>query len=650
MRFPALVAIAALVAACAAGGGATPPVQASAALVLSAGMVPLEPSSEGLVPSAPALDRLGIQGVAEVFDLTTPPGEPFSINALTRAEANEGDVKLCVAHVTDGGATPSGGPETLGFAGILPDAEAPAANGPWLEVSGDGYCRMTLQGAIEAEQVLAICAESDDGKTVVLVRLSLGDESVINGTGPATPVQDDYPGVLETATLYSSDSFLFGQPTVAAVGDTTTVVVFDGDRSDPERFERREVRLQHDRATGAVTNGGSTPVVESFPGWRDHEIAARGDVLAVVRSGGGEVLVRVSFDGGRTFGQAASFPSGSDEFSPRLVQTAIGADFRLAVLFWRFHGDFSSDLVLVEGAPSPAGDPTAYAFGAEQLLFHDDESVLPLILGAAYSDGGDLVVGYAFTRFGSGEDPGSATVTTETHCATRLLGGAFEDVLVESEDVTGFDPSVSLVGQGASMRIFLAYEAGDGVRMRTSADGGRSFSEATVGGGAGANMPTVVAREQEGKLRVDLLFLVPADAGLELHLRHWDDFGNAPSGDFRIVKATTTAIPPEPGGEPGQDPNAPPDRDDPSNEFPGGVFFGGFEEFSMTQVAWFGYDATLAGDDVVVVFDEETTDFGGFGFEPPVGGDPIPFSEDNLEPVPSPDPMHAHQLKLVRLD
>jgi hypothetical protein len=91
----------------------------------------------------------------------------------------------------------------------------------------------------------------------------------------------------------------------------------------------------------------------------------------------------------------------------------------------------------------------------------------------------------------------------------------------------------------------------------------------------------------------------------------------------------------------------------------------------VTQVSWFGYDATVDGDDLVVVVDEETTQMydviilgddvrgapGGAGAGAPAAGEmdfvpaePPPLAPGLTEPVRAPDPLHRHQLRLMRLD
>jgi hypothetical protein len=325
--------------------------------------------------------------------------------------------------------------------------------------------------------------------------------------------------------------------------------------------------------------------------------------------------LRISFDGGATFPQTHAFVTGFFDWSFRLAQVAFGPSDEMALLFWRAKADDSSDLVLVEATPSARdskGRPLAYHFGGERVLFEGGgrggpaismdnlEYFVPLIIGAQYSEGGDLVVAYGYTQF---TDDGERIHSfTETRCLSRLFGSSvFLDVRVEREDDTlGFDPSVSLLGHGDTMTVFVAYEASDGVRMRVSRDAGRTFSEAGLAGGPGAHLPSVFARIESGATRVDLLYITPTASGNALHVRHWDDFGIAPSRDYRIADAG------------------------PAGEGAGA----GVEK----QVGWFGYDATLDGDDVVVVYVEEVIDrFGVLG-------------------TGYPAPVHLRALELVRLD
>ena len=95
-------------------------------------------------------------------------------------------------------------------------------------------------------------------------------------------------------------------------------------------------------------------------------------------------------------------------------------------------------------------------------------------------------------------------------------------------------------------------------------------------------MPTVFAREIEGKTVIDVLYLAQADEGLELHVAHWDDWGVMPVVRYRLTRATM-----EDGGL------LPPDR--PMPGAPEGMMPPGYG-FKITQVAWFGYDAVLDGE------------------------------------------------------
>ena len=238
----------------------------------------------------------------------------------------------------------------------------------------------------------------------------------------------------------------------------------------------------------------------------------------------------------------------------------------------------------------------------------------------------------------------------------RTWGGEFTDVLVDEEVIVGKDPSVAVLGSGASMQVFYAYEGSDGVRLRVSADGGRTFGAPVAVGDASSSVPTVLARDQDGKARVDLLYLSQGEAGCELRVLHWDDFGSGPPTDHRLTTAETI-------------PSASTPRDRP---VPGAGIAAMPPEvgFRVREVAWSGYDAVVDGDDVVVVYDEVTYDawtilLGGWfmdgregapggavlgagdGFEP---AEPPTLAPGLTEPVPAPDPDHMHQLKMLRLD
>lgn len=629
-------------------GAATP-------LVLSAGVETIDPAPDDTISSSVDLSRLGIVGVSAVYDLTTPADEPLEFSIISQSPGNSGAVRVSLAHALDGGATPTRGVESVSIAGIIPSGTGFASRGTWLDVNGDGFARLTLQGAVSQEQVFAVGASTAAGDEYALVRIRIGPLSAVN---VVRQTAGDYPGVVESVTLYSSDSWMFGLPTVAVSGDRTSIVTYEGDRSDPQLSTRYEMRLQYDSASGQVTGGGSQEPSLDSGNWRDHEIAALYNVLGVVAGGTDSVTVKLSFDRGATFGQVETVSSGT-MYTSRLVQIAMALDYTLAVVFWRDDAD-SSDLILLEGRPSAfgaAGSPTAFSFDAPKVLAAYSPRVSPVIMGVQYSDGGDLVVGYGYTQTTRQPD-GRWSQLTQYRCIVRPYGsGYYEDetwdTLVEEDLITGYDPSVSLLGQGNGLTIFFAYEAVGGIRLRVSTDAGRTFSAPIDAGDPFAQMPAVFARIQNGQTRVDLLYLQPGGNGSELLLRHWDDFGTTPGTDHRLTRAVRVPSASLPPGtvSPGTSGMVAPDYGT-----------------RITQVAWFGYDATLDGDDVVLAYDEVTYDaywvctlmvgspivgapaagFGGGGSFTPA--DPPPLAPGLTEPVPPPDPDHMHQLRFLRLD
>jgi hypothetical protein len=637
------------------GDGAAGP---GSPLVLVAGMVAVAPSEPG--PWAEAIDfaRLGLprSSVDAHYDLSTPAGEPFLFDLVSRRPGNAGEVRVSLAHAADDGNVPAGGLESMAAAGIAPMAPGLRNRAPWLEALGDGFSRVSVRGAVAREQVFAVRARAGDRDTAVLVRVRPGPESAIN---LAARPGSDHPGILDSRTIYSSDSWAFGLPAVASSGDRTTVVAYEGDLADPLRGGRYEMRLQVDGVQGTVTGGASEEAGPDSGNWRDHEVAGLFNTLALVRSGSGAVTLRLSFDRGATFSQEEVLGGEARDgwFLPRLAQVAMAADYGLAVLYWWSGPEGRTDLVLVEGRPSAfdgGGSPSRYAFDPPVVLRGAGGDVSPSLTGACWSEAGDLVVGYAFTRFTSDPVDRTWTSTTQTRCAVRPWGGEFHDTLVEEDVIVGKDPSVAVLGGGPALRVLLAYEASDGVRLRTSEDAGMSFGPPLRVGDESASVPTVLAREQGGRARVDVLYQHQGREGCELRTLHWDAFGEGDASDWRL----TTAEWIESAGVP---------KDRP---LPGAGFAAPAPEsgYRVREVAWLGYDAHLDGDDVVVVYDEVTYDawtmvLAGWGPGVPAAGGvilddadgflpatPPPLAPGLTEPVPPPDPDHMHQLKMLRLD
>ena len=628
--------------------GRSNPTPPAIPMVLAAGMDSLAALS--LTPTFPVdLERLDISRVDRVYRLTTPADTPFCFDVMSRADGNVGSVRVSLAHAANKGIAPTGGPDSLADVGCIPAATGIVRQALWLHAFGDGFARMTLRGKVTSDQLLAFETRSDTGATIALVQIAIGPKSAINR---AANIGTMHPGIIQNKTLYSSDSWQFGLPTVAVSGDRTSVVVYEGDRTDVTLPHRYEMRLQHDHKADKITGGGSAEASADSGHWRDHEIAALFNVLALAHSGTNQVRLKLSFDRGATFAQTVNL--GYASWSTRLVQIAMAADYSLAVLFWR-PALGGSELVLVEGRPSAAdanGSPTWFSFDAPQSMFQTDRDATPLLTGAAWSEGGDLVVGHASTTVRPGPDR-NWIATTEFWCAVRPWGGKFASKLLDSDILVGRDPSVAVLGSGTDLRIFYAYEGLQGVRMRVSNDAGQTFTPAVTIGTPGAHTPTVFARKRvkgriKGGPRVDVVYLTNGGFGSELHLTRWVDFGESSPEDFRLTTSAMASSAKAGGG---------------GNQRTGPINIG----YRLKHVAWLGYDAVLDGDEIVVVYDEETYDAAfvflnawnrGRGMVSPTALNspvfrpvtPPPLAPGMTKPVPAPVATHRHQLKLLRLE
>ncbi len=641
------------VPACSGGGpgGDEGAVLAAVPLLLSAGLIQIDPADEDLLSALVNLARLGVtaKDIELAYELTTPAGVAFSFDVLTREAGSTGPVRVSVAHAADGGVVPIGGVETLAGAGVVPSATGTTTRGTWIDARGDGFARVTVRGAIQRDQVLAIQTGTGEGVCTALVRVSVGATSAIN---PNQDVAAEYEGIQERTAIYSSDSWLFGLPTAAVSGDRTSIVVYDGDHANPHAPGRVELRVQVDHTTGAVTGGATEDVGTDSGNWRDHEIAALFNVLAVVQLTPDGLVVRLSFDRGATFGQEFSLPDAGG--TGRLCQIAMAADYSLAVSWWETSSDGIGELMLLEGRPSAfdaTNSPTAFTFDAPTTLHRTGPNATPVIVGMAWSDGGDLVVGYGYTSFESLPDRSWRT-TTRYGCTVRLFGGAFRDSIVEENEVVGRDPSVALIGQGTSLRILYAYETGSGIRLRDSRDAGTTWSAPRDIGKPGAHLPTVFARDLGGQTRVDVLYLAYTK-GNELWLTHWDDYDSTAPQDHRLTEAEFGDV-----------------TGDGSGDGRGGVPLPLVAVpavgFKVTEIAWFGYDAVLVDDEIVVVYDEQTYDgvvfFGAPFFDDGAGSaapsaegdgfkaaDRPPLAAGLTEPLRAPNDGDLHTMYMLRI-
>jgi hypothetical protein len=638
----ALLISLAVVAACSKSNGRTADTTATARLLVTAGTNQLDPSPAAR-PSVASAEVAGAP-IATYYRLTTPASVPFAFDLVSWSVGAAGSSQVSIRHLRDGNSVANGDSSMI-KAGVLPQGNGLVRGGGWLGARGDGFVRLGLQGSITENQLFAVAA---DGNEVALVEILIGDSSPINR--PESGVEG-LPADAELDTIYSSDSWQFGLPTIAVSGDRASIVCYEGDQQSPTASDRYELRLQHDRATGAVTGGATSLSVADTGYWRDHEVAALFNVLAVVRGEEGRVRLRLSFDRGATFAQDSIL---MEAVGPsRLVQMAMAADYSLAIAAWRENATGTGvEFVLVEGRPQAFdafGSPTWYGFDAPQVLYTAPMDSSPLLTGIAWSAGGDLAIGYAVTTFGS--EGGLWTSTTFNRCAVRRFGEQIVDVEVDREQITSFDPSVAVTGQGQDLKVFYAYEASDGVRLSTSSDGGRTFARAATLGAPGDHQPTVLARESAGTTRLDVLYLGMRNDGLELHRSHWSSWPNSVRTDSELTTASvvSTQLPPDTGGVP------------PGGNVP--VLY----SLRSTQLNWLGYDAVVDGTSIVIAYNEVTFDNVMICLGSPTGLDasttgttgapsggfqaavPPPLAPGLTEPVRAVDPAHSHQLKLLRL-
>jgi len=639
-------------AACHDGSDPAPP---AAPMVLAAGLETIDPAANDTISSRVDMQRVELGSLHPkptlTYQLTTPPGVPFAFDVLTLASGNTGWVQVGVAHLLDGTATP-GSLMSLAAAGVIvngPGLFIDGRNTFWLGVEGSGFSRLSVRGQIEQTQVFAFVTTApvpgqttgEPAQQTALVELAIGPASAIN---TAAADGANHPGIVDDDVVYSSDSWLFGMPAIAVSGDRSSVVVYEGDRGNPVSGNRYEMRLQHDKTTGAVTGGGSLAVGMDSGNWRDHEIAALYNVLAVAQGRDSEVELRLSFDRGASFAQSEVFAAaGGTEVSTRLVQIAMAADYSLALAYWQSNGDLTQ-LMLVDGWPSAfdtGGSPTAFAFAAPVAIHTVNHHVVPLPMGMQWSDGGDLVLGHAYS-FSTVRGDWTRETVTEFHCAIRPWQGEFRDVVVDSERMIARDPGVALLGSGTGLVVYYAYESQAGISLVRLANGQVDTQSLKQVGFGGAHAPAVFAREVSGAVRIDLFYIADAPQGRELHASRWQAFGGSPEEKFRLSTATMTpTVPTSPWLSNG---------------------------WRIRQLGWFGYDAVRDGNEIVVTVDEEQFEsawvcymapiLGGMAWTASAGpllppsmspASPPPLAPGMTLAVPPVNSAHRHQLRIVRL-
>lgn len=619
------------------GGGAYPLANWTTSKygIVTAGLKQQSPMSQDSFNGHLNSAHVGSPAITSGYEFTTPANQPFAFSVIAREEGNTGAVQAKVAHTTSALGTTAGA-ESIFEAGMLLEAPALFYNGNWWQSDGDGAVAMTVRGSIAATQVLIFETTTSQGSEFIAVRIKLGNYSDINmGAGGA-----NQGNVVSRQTIFSNDGQGFGLPAIAVSGDRYSVTSYDGDANT----QRDRVWLQLDAQSGNVTGGTTTSASPDSGNWRDQEIAALNNVLAVVYTGNNQVQVEISLDRGASFGtpvvlnEYAGNPTGGQ----RLVQVELAADYTLAVAYWRglqVGSNYTSQLCVAEATPTGFDTnftPTGYSFGTPWVVHTENQTVVPVVLDLEYSTAGDLVVGYGFNAFLN------ETMYIDFRCATRLATGPVTDYLIERFwTMWGCDPSVSIIGTGASMRIFYAYELPTGIRMVELRNLGATpivSSNAATVGAAGCYMPSVHARMQGSELRVDLLYLAPDGYGWSLRRMHWDDW----DGQSAFVTDDLFTSTSQAGGTP---------------------MFG--TPGLLVQTAGFmGYDAVTNGDDVAIALHTLTNDlYSGMAWGAPVGAPP-PQSPPQFfgspgtptllpgmgNPVPTPDPNHRNQLEIIVID
>lgn len=623
-------------------------------VTIAAGMSEIQPATSDTLSSNVDATRFGVGTFDRVYELETPAGTDFAFNVIARGVSNWGLTRITLGHVEAGSITQNIGAESIAANGMTLEAPGLANRGDRVDINGDGFARVTVRGNISADQVLFASVPRWGDELKIGIRIKIGNASAIN-LAAANP--QGFRGGMTTTDVYSSDSRQFGLPALAVSGDRYSIVTYEGNPAQQTYVDRRRTWLQLDAATSAVTGGDAECFSPDSGFWRDQEIAALGNVLAVAYTGSGHVRAEISLNRGASFPLIRDLDPNAG-WGTRLVQIAIAPDYRLGVIYWKNQNSSgsttSSRLMLVEATPTgfdANNTPVGYTWGQPVTIHNAGHDATPLLMHAEYSQGGDLVVGYGYTTMGwSGWFMVSSS---RFRCAVRQWGSqGFYDVLIDQEDnIMPCDPHVCVLGSGSTMEIFYAYEKSDGVHLYYSSNSGATFQQAHSVNTPGAMQPSVHARMQGGQKRVDLLYVSPSGWGLELLDLTWDDFTLASTPTLsRITQSTAT-----PGGT-----------------APSGMPSG----FLITTMAWMGYDAVIKGDDVAVVFHELTYNSyeyywanswawqqgdggfagtasgggggGGGGYTPPPP--PTILQPGMTGSVAAPNPAHRNQLRVATID
>jgi hypothetical protein len=647
-----------IIAACTGGSGGDagngktakqwPDVFTTEDVVLSAGLLEIQPETVDTLSGSVDLSRFGMAGFDDTFELTTPAGADFDFTLTARGTVNGGMVRMALGHVKDGNATVTGGPETLLSAGMWVEGSGAATDGVFVNAEGDGFARMTVHGNVSQQQVLLIMVPTMDAFSSIGIRISIGAVSEINTSD--NPAANPRPG-MTVYDVYSSNSPNLGLPSIGAAQDHVMIAVNDGEDREDEDFSDDPTRrwLKIDPDTGLPIAGGTAPARSGDDNnWRDHVVDARGNVIAVAYAAKGVLRCELSIDAGISF-----WPT-TIESTPGLPQrvpaVTIGEDYQICIAWWRTVISALGrlgQLVMVEALPDgfdQDGNPTSYTFGAAQVVHSAWRDATPQMMCVQYSEGNDLVIAHAYSHTDRTVTP--RMTWAEFRCAVRPDGEyLFTEHLVEYvERIMPTDPHVCLAGSGAGMTIYYAYEHPDGVRLARSSDAGATWNVAHTINSRGAMAPSVHVRTVGTNTVVDLLYLEPRKGGLELRCMHWDNFSMSTPGEvYSVLEADS-----QPAGATGG--------------LPAGR--------SVKGVGWLGYQSKLVDDEIVVVVHEVDMDSRDFRLRERTrnrwGQTPLPVAvlagaegEPSLpqidvpglgDSVPGVEAAHDNQLKVIILE
>lgn len=577
--------------------------------------------------------------IAAHYVIETPADAPFAFDLLSWAPTAVGSAQVTVRHLRDG-TTAANSVTSLLAAGLAP-------SGPWLSHNDTvlgaldlGIVRMTLQGRITANQQLLVYTDS---AKVAIVDL------VVGASGPAnTPanVASPLPPDAVATTPYSGNSWRFGAPAIAVDGGRAAWIVGEGHHGRPADGNKFELRAREIDDVGTL-RGGAVAMPAGSLRSGEHALAVRGNVLATVRGENEGLRVALSFDRG------ASFVPG-----PLLLGTSpatarpdlkIAADGTLVVAGWRLAATGPGlELVAIEGKPSlyVGSEPRAYAFAPLQVLATAPAGHQPLATRCAWSSGNDLAIAFGTLQFAATQiwQP-----RTSWRCAVRRLGR--DVVLRDLATFDGLGSGIDVVafGTSANLRVAVAHDAPDGVRLLAGDDTG--FAAAGTFGLAGDRAPRLAGDDTGGRRMLDLLWLAPRANGRELHRAAWTDWPVVGPQETVVVDAACA-------------------RQDAAfaSLLPGLVYSstpGLGNVLTTRQVAERGFAVARDARGLVLVVDEVTADnedlvLGSTYLVPPSGGllPPVPFV-----PLPVPPPVapgltaelrapnggDVHQLRVLRL-